>query len=171
MKPEKQHQYNIFKTPWGWFGVLGCEDGLLRTCLPVARKEAVVLRMLSDMPNPKRSRKVFSVLQKRIQSYYKGDSVDFSDINVCLGGFSEFQQNVLVALRNVTYGNTVSYGTLARFCGNPNAARAIGSVMAANPLSLIIPCHRVIKSDGTLGQFSAPGGTKTKIRMLKLENP
>ena len=74
-----------------------------------------------------------------------------------------------MALRTVKYGKTVSYGDLARLIGNPKASRAIGSVMAQNPLPLIIPCHRVIKQDGSLGYFSGPGGVHTKQHMLKLE--
>lgn len=169
MEPKKKYQYDLFKTQWGWFVLLGNENGVIRTCLPVAHKEAIESRMLSDIPNAQRSKKEFSVLEKRIQDYYKSKPVDFSDVAVCLEGLSEFQQHVLSALRHVTYGKIVTYGQLAQLSGNPKAARAIGSVMAANPLPLIIPCHRVIKADGTIGHFSAPGGTNTKIRMLELE--
>jgi len=169
MEIQNKYHYVIFKTRWGWFGLLGNEKGLIRTCLPVAKKEAIENRMLSDVPNAKLSKKAFSALEKGIQEYYKGEKIDFSDVNVCLDGFSDFQQKVLTALRSITYGNSVSYGQLARLSANSKAARAIGSVMAANPLPLIIPCHRVIKSDGTVGQFSAPGGIQTKIRMLDLE--
>lgn len=165
----KSYQYDIFKTRWGWFGLLGSENGLIRTCLPVARKEAVQGRMLSDVPNAKRSKNAFSVQEKRIQDYYKGQPVDFSDVRVCLDGFSEFQQTVLVALRTVKYADVVTYGQIAQLAGSPKAARAIGSTMAANPLPLIIPCHRVIKADGTPGHFTAPGGTDTKTKMLELE--
>jgi methylated-DNA-[protein]-cysteine S-methyltransferase len=169
MKPQKQYEYAIFKTRWGWFGLLGTENGLIRTCLPVDRKEALLNRMLSDVLDAKQSKTPFSVLETRIQDYYKGQPIDFSDVDVCLDGLSDFQQHVLTTLRKVTYGKTVSYGQLARMAGSPKAARAIGSVMAANPLSLIIPCHRVIRTDRTVGMFTAPGGTKTKKRLLELE--
>lgn len=161
--------YNIFKTRWGWFGLLGNNEGLIRTCLPMPNKGDVKPRLLTDILKAKRSKTAFLVLETTIQDYYKGKQVDFSDVNVRLDGFSEFQQRVVAALRKVTRGNTISYGQLARITNNPKAARAIGSVMAANPLPLIIPCHRVIKADGTIGQFSAPGGANTKKRMLELE--
>ncbi|MDH4201892.1 MAG: methylated-DNA--[protein]-cysteine S-methyltransferase [Phycisphaerae bacterium] len=170
MKQEQPYFYDIFKTHWGWFGLLGNENGLIRTCLPVAHKEAVQGRMLSDIPNAERSKTAFLMLETQIHYYYRGQPVDFSDVNVRLDGFSKFQQKVLAVLRTVKYGETVSYGQLAKLSGNPKAARAIGSVMAANPLPLIIPCHRVIRADGAPGDFSAPGGTETKIRMLNLEN-
>ncbi len=169
MELKKQYHYTIFRTQWGWFGVLGGEQGLVRTCLPVDHKEAVQSRMLSDFPSAERSKKAFSVLQKAIEDYYKGLAVDFSDVEICLDGLSEFQRIVLTALRMVTYGNTVSYTRLAQLASSPKAARAIGTVMAQNPLPLIVPCHRVIKADGSPGLFSAAGGTDTKIRMLELE--
>ena len=165
----EQYKYTIFKTQWGWFGLLGDEQGLVRTCLPVAHKEAVQNRMLSDIPNAKRSKKPFSVLQSAIEDYYKGLRVDFCDVKVQLNGLSEFQQTVLSMLQTITYGEIISYRQLAKMAGNPKAARAIGMVMAQNPLPLIIPCHRVIKSDGSVGLFSAAGGTNTKKRMLDLE--
>ncbi|MHC4292079.1 MAG: methylated-DNA--[protein]-cysteine S-methyltransferase [Planctomycetota bacterium] len=166
----ENYQYSIFKTRWGWFGLLGSDKGLVRTCLTIANKEAVIKRMLSDMPDAKQSTRGFSVLKKAIQEYYKGTPIDFSDARICLDGFTEFQQKALATLRKVKYGKTLSYSDLAKLAGNPKAARAIGSVMAANPLPLIIPCHRVIRTDGVIGQFSAAGGQNTKKRMLKLEN-
>lgn len=154
---------------WGWFGLLGSEQGLVRTCLPDTHKEAVQSRMLSDFPGSERSKKAFSVLQKAIEDYYKGAAVDFGNVKICLDGLSEFQRTVLTALRTINYGNTVSYAQLAKLANSPRATRAIGTVMAQNPLPLIVPCHRVIKADGSPGLFSAAGGTDTKKRMLELE--
>lgn len=165
------YQYDIFRTPWGWFGLLDNGRGLMRTCLPVAHKEAVKNRMLSAIPDAKHSKKAFSALEKAIKDYYKGKTVDFLDVRVCMEDLSEFQQKVLTALRNVTYGKRITYGQLAELIGSARGGRAVGTVLADNPLPLIIPCHRVIKSDGSPGLFSAAGGTQTKIRMLKMENP
>ena len=169
MEPQKQYQYAIFKTRWGWFGLLGCESGLVRTCLPVAFKEAAQRRLLSGIKDVVPAKKAYQSLKKDILAYYKGHRVDFDKVPVCLEGMTDFQQHVLHALRNVTYGNTCSYGDVARLMKNPKAARAIGTVMAKNPLPLIIPCHRVIKKDGSPGHFSAAGGVQTKQRMLDLE--
>lgn len=163
------YQYDIFRTHWGFFGLVGSEKGLLRTCLPVAHKEVVQSRMLSDLPQVQHSKKAFSALKKRIQDYYKGKVVNFSDVVACLDDLSDFQRDVLLRLQMIKYGRTVTYGELAEIAGSPGAGRAIGSIMAANPLPLIIPCHRVIKADGSAGQFSASGGTETKIRMLEME--
>ncbi|MBC8379353.1 MAG: methylated-DNA--[protein]-cysteine S-methyltransferase [Planctomycetes bacterium] len=169
MEPQKHYQYSLLKTRWGWFGILGTESGLVRTCLPVAFKEAAERRLLSGIENAEPGKKAFRALEKDILAYYKGKKADFSDIPVCLDSRTEFQQAVLTALRMVKYGQTVSYGDLARLINKPKASRAIGTVMAQNPLPLIIPCHRVIKTDGSLGYFSAAGGVDTKKRMLELE--
>jgi len=86
-----------------------------------------------------------------------------------LPGFSLFTATVLAACRNVKFGQTTTYGQLARIAGHPKAARPVGRIMAKNPLPLIIPCHRVLTSNGQLGGFSAPGGKRLKKKMLELE--
>jgi methylated-DNA-[protein]-cysteine S-methyltransferase len=169
METNRPYQYSIFKTRLGWFGILGCDKGLVRTCLPVAFKEACQRRLLSGIETAVPAKKAYRDLENDILSYYKGQPVDFSKVPVCLEGFTTFQQEVLAALRLVKHGKTVSYGELARRVKNPKASRAIGAVMAINPLPLIIPCHRVIKTDGSLGYFSAAGGIHTKQHMLDLE--
>ena len=169
MNEKRDTIYSIVKTRWGWFGILGCEKGLIRTCLPVAFKEAVERRLLSGIQNVEPAKKSFHALEKDISAYYNGKKIDFSAIPVCLDGMTAFQQEVLATLRTVRYGQTVSYGDLAKLINSPKASRAIGTVMAQNPLPLIIPCHRVIKTDGSLGYFSAAGGVDTKKRMLELE--
>ena len=169
MNENKHYQYSIFKTHWGWFGLLGCDQGLIRTCLPVAFREAAERRLLSDTQEAEPAKKDYRPLENDIISYYKGRRVDFDNVPVCLEHLTDFQKEVLTVLRTVKYGQTVSYGQVARLVNNPKASRAIGAVMAINPLPLIIPCHRVIKTDGSLGYFSAAGGVDTKQRMLDLE--
>ncbi len=80
-----------------------------------------------------------------------------------------FQTRVLLAAYSVPKGKTITYKELAKKAGYPNAYRAAGSVMKMNPLAPTIPCHRVIKSDRSLGNYSN-GGTKAKERMLKREH-
>jgi len=165
----ENHLYHLFRTRWGWFGILGIGGEPIRTCLPVPHKEAVLSRILLGMPDAKRSKKAFSALENRIKGYYEGRRSDFGDVPIRLDGCSEFQRKVLTTLRAVRFGQTVSYRQLAELAGNSKAARAIGAVMAQNPLPLILPCHRVIKADGSPGLFTAPGGPAAKIRMLELE--
>ncbi len=79
-----------------------------------------------------------------------------------------FQQSVLRACAKIPKGQIRTYAQIAKAIGNPKAARAVGSALAKNPLAPLIPCHRVIRSDGTMGGYSAEGGIKTK-RMLLLK--
>jgi methylated-DNA-[protein]-cysteine S-methyltransferase len=82
---------------------------------------------------------------------------------------SPFQRRVLRATLRIPYGRTSTYGKLALAIGNPRAARAVGRALGANPLPLVIPCHRVIASDGGLGGYSAAGGIKVKRKLLEKE--
>jgi methylated-DNA-[protein]-cysteine S-methyltransferase len=169
VKTEKIYRYTIFKTKLGWFGLLSGSTGLIRSCLPVEDKEAVQRHLLKGIEGAVFDKKPFFSVEKAVKAYYEGNKVDFSDIQVDLEVFTPFQRHVLAALRNVSYGNTITYGQLAKLAGSPKAARAIGGVMAKNPLPLIIPCHRVIGSNGSPTGFSAPGGIQTKLHMINLE--
>jgi len=167
---QKAIRYTIFKTKWGYFGLAGMEGGILRSCLPMARREDVKYRLLKDLGGAKFDSGVFKGLQGRISLYFGGDCVNFGrDIPIVLGGFRPFARRVLRDCRNVRYGKTISYGGLAKKAGRPGAARAVGNILARNPLPLIIPCHRVICADGRFGGFSAAGGVNYKKRMLELE--
>ena len=81
-----------------------------------------------------------------------------------------FQKKVLLATFSIPEGETRTYKQVAEMAGYPGAARAVGSVMRINPLAPVIPCHRVIRSDGNIGNYSAPGGRKKKIKMLRKEH-
>lgn len=171
MKPKQK--YAIFRTKWGYFGLLGTEKGLLRSSLPRrdrAEAEAAKRYLLMDLAGAERDGRLYKELQERIRAYFEGENVSFSrDIPVVLDGFSVFQRRVLQACRRIGYGERVSYSALARRLGRPGAARAVGNALAKNPLPLIIPCHRVVRSDGEIGGFSAIGGIELKEKMLELE--
>ena len=82
---------------------------------------------------------------------------------------TSFQKRVWLALTKVKKGKTITYKDLAKYIGKPRAIRAVANAVGANPLAPTIPCHRVIRSDGTLGGYSGKGGIKTKIKLLKNE--
>ncbi len=102
----------------------------------------------------------------RLQAYLRGDLGALQRIPVDTGG-TEFQQEVWTALREVRSGRTVSYGELARAIGRPRAVRAVGAANGANPVPLVIPCHRVIGSDGRLTGYG--GGLRRKEWLLRHE--
>jgi len=187
---QKVVKYAIFKTKWGYFGLAGTEYGLYRTQLPGPKPEIIKALLLKNLsvpnrvPRQSRDRKgavihehqvssidfdetFFRPLQEQIAAYFEGAHVNFSrDIPLALDGFSSFGISVLTACRAIEFGQTITYGRLAKKSGRPNASRAVGSALAKNPLPLLIPCHRVIRSDGKMGGFSAPGGINLKKRLL-----
>ncbi|RJQ43775.1 MAG: methylated-DNA--[protein]-cysteine S-methyltransferase [Gaiellales bacterium] len=108
-------------------------------------------------------------LADMLESYFAGAVMDFDldTIPLSLSGVSAFARDVSLALMEVRYGRSTTYASLAAAAGHPGAARAVGSVMAANPWPVIVPCHRVIRSDGGLGGFSR--GMAWKRRLLAIE--
>ncbi len=87
-----------------------------------------------------------------------------------LSALTPFEREVLAECSRIPKGETISYSELARRIGKPNSARAVGNALAKNPLAPIIPCHRVVKKDGTIGNYSGKGGVKTKRMLLEKEN-
>ncbi len=107
----------------------------------------------------------------RLQDFASGRFADLSVLRLNLTYLSDFGRQVIEACRNVSWGETASYGELARRVGSPAASRAVGGVMARNRHPLVVPCHRIIASNGALVGFSAPEGTRMKQRLLQNERP
>lgn len=166
--------YTVFRTKWGFFAVAGTGAAVSRTCLPApSRQEAergLLLGLGPTVENVRLDPGFLPDLQERIVAYFDGENVDFSeDPPLCLDGATVFGRMVVLACRAIGFGRTMTYSDLARQVGSPGAARAVGGVMAANPTPLIVPCHRVLRTGGGLGGFSAPGGVAAKQRMLEHE--
>jgi O-6-methylguanine DNA methyltransferase len=104
-----------------------------------------------------------------LEDYLAGKQVSFDEIPIDLSAQPPFRRKVLEACRRIPYGKTLSYAGLAAKAGKPAAVRAAGSAMSHNPLPILIPCHRVVRSDGRVGGFSAPGGISLKERLLEME--
>lgn len=114
----------------------------------------------------KRDREPFTEVIRQLQAYFRGELKEF-DLPLALDG-TEFQLRVWNTLRTIAYGKTISYAQLAERIGNPKAVRAVGLANGNNPIPIIIPCHRVIGSDGSLTGFG--GGLATKKMLLELES-
>ena len=167
---QKMIKYVIFKTKWGYFGLAGTESALYRTELPGPKPKKIESRLLKNLPDAQFEKTYLKVLQKQIIAYFDGASVNFGpDIRVDFNGFGNFSRKVLTTCRNIKFGQSICYSELAKKAGRPAAGRAVGNVMAKNPMPLIIPCHRVLRTDGKMGGFSAPGGISLKRKMLTLE--
>jgi len=104
----------------------------------------------------------------QIRAYLNGQRTDF-DLPTDISILTDFQQQVLRATQQIPRGRIATYMDIARKIGKPKAVRAVGQALGRNPIPIVIPCHRVIASDGTLGGYSGGGGLKTKARLLQLE--
>jgi methylated-DNA-[protein]-cysteine S-methyltransferase len=166
------NHYAVFETACGYCGIAWNGLGIVRFELPTRSAEAVERALLRRVPGAEHAAprtQVCSVIAAA-QRYFTGEKVDFSDVQVDLTQQKDFFQRIYAALRRVGYGETTTYGALAKDLGaGPEAARDVGQAMAANPVPLIIPCHRVLAAGGKIGGFSAPGGAETKAKMLALE--
>ncbi|MFA9492017.1 MAG: methylated-DNA--[protein]-cysteine S-methyltransferase [Anaerolineales bacterium] len=105
---------------------------------------------------------------QQVGEYLRGERKAFQ-LPVDLSGMTPFQQTVLNEVSEVPRGEVVTYGDLARRIGKPRAARAVGQALGSNPVPIVVPCHRVIASDGSLGGYSGRRGIKTKEALLTLE--
>jgi methylated-DNA-[protein]-cysteine S-methyltransferase len=165
---EDCRSYTVFSVAAGHVGVLGTKAGLQRVTLPQPT-EAVVRKLLGiDDRRDILSTSLYADLADRLQAYYRGHRVDFQD-TLDLAAATAFQRSVWQATRPIPYGETRSYGWVAGQIGQPGALRAVGQALGRNPLPVIIPCHRVVGSNGEMGGFS--GGLEMKRFLLRLESP
>ena len=157
----------VWQNTSGWNAVEWSACGLtkLRFWLPDKSEAARGARSVSLESAPSFIRYATQLLER----YFDGARIDFGVLPVDMSAGSNFQIAVWTAAREIPYGHSVSYGDAARMAGSPGAARAAGSALGANPVPIIVPCHRVIRSDGSIGGFSI--GVDIKTKLLDLERP
>ncbi len=159
-------KYITFNADMGWVGILASAKGLLGTTLP-QRSTQEACQLLSDSLNRATwSPHPFDDLVERLKIYFSGHKATFPD-ELDLSGATPFQREVWEITRLIPYGETRSYLWVAEQIRRPRAARAVGQTLSRNPLPIIVPCHRVVASDGKLGGFS--GGLEMKKSLLWLE--
>lgn len=163
----------VFKTPLGWAGVAVSDQGIRRIVLPRKEKRAVeaeLERSLTEARNTTRTAcdpaSVLGPAVKLLLKYFSGERVSF-DLLLDIRYYTAFQRAVWKAAAEIPYGETRSYAWIALRIKRPRAARAVGSALGANPVPIMVPCHRVISSAGTLGGFS--GGLELKRELIDLE--
>ncbi|MDQ7794228.1 MAG: methylated-DNA--[protein]-cysteine S-methyltransferase [bacterium] len=150
--------WRVFPTPLGSFTVEYRERGVTRVLLPGQQPRPPA----ATGPCP-----AFLVdLERELDRYFAGQRVAFT-VPLLLEGMTPFQTRVLEECRGIGHGEVRTYGWLATRAGRPGAARAVGQVMARNPVPLLIPCHRVVAAGGGLGGFG--GGLALKARLLAIE--
>ncbi len=148
----------------GWVGLLGSDSGL-SAATPPQSSAAKAERRLGDLKEATLSEKPFSDTVERLKDYFSGKRVEFPE-ELDLSSATHFQRQVWRLTKLIPYGETRSYGWIAKRLGKKKAARAVGQALARNRLPVIIPCHRVV-SDGGLGGYS--GGVGVKRSLLRLE--
>ncbi|MEL7185581.1 MAG: methylated-DNA--[protein]-cysteine S-methyltransferase [Pseudomonadota bacterium] len=151
--------YCYFDTPIGELLLAGEQDALTLIGFPKGkmRRDPEADWIFNEQP--------FADVRQQLTEYFAGERKEF-DLPLSLHG-TEFQVSVLEALQEIPYGETTSYGVIAKRIGRPKAVRAVGAANGRNPIPIIVPCHRVIGSSGDLTGFG--GGLDTKEALLRLE--
>lgn len=171
----RREYYRLIETALGALGIAWSEHGVSRLQLPETDAIATEKRLrigthfsaiwAGVAETPVSIIKTISDLQR----YLAGEKIDFSAVPLDLGNIGAFHRRVYEAARTIAWGETTSYRDLADRAGSPGAARAVGQALSQNPVAIIIPCHRILASNGRLGGFSAHGGIDAKQQLLTLE--
>lgn len=151
--------YTSIDSPIGELLLLGDGDALHGLYMQEGRKPKRIA------PQWKRSAAPFTFVEAQLREYFAAERITF-DVPLAMAG-GEFERQVWSALRDIPYGETVSYGEIAQRVGQPSAARAVGLANGRNPISVIVPCHRVIGANGSLTGYG--GGLQRKRLLLELE--
>lgn len=162
-----QPSYLVFQTELGWCGILGNEGRIRRLVLPRLTRDDAVFAIKEGMPAEIiETKHELRGEADRLSAYFAGNPVSFvCDIEAPNAGV--FDRHVWTVVREIPCGEVRTYAWVARLLGIPGGARAVGQSLGRNPVPIIVPCHRVIRSDGRLGGFSA--GVEWKSRLLALE--
>jgi len=160
-------RFRIIETKVGAFGLVARSQRLVATYLPMS-ESALRKRIRREFSDAGEDEALLPRFASDVRDYFSGKRVRLS-AKIDLDNQPPYRRAVLLACRKVPFGRTATYADLARATDNPAAARAAGSAMANNPLPLVVPCHRILRTDGTLGGFSSPTGVQQKLAMLKLE--
>ncbi|MBF8268204.1 MAG: O-6-methylguanine methyltransferase [Dehalococcoidia bacterium] len=163
-------RYTLVDIPgWGWVGILASPRGIRRLTLPQPSPLAALIGLglaKGDMePGPTLG--AFPDLEHRLEGYFRGERVSFPDALDLVG--TPFQREVWEVVRTIPYRETRSYAWVAHQTGRPGAARSVGQAMGANPVPIIVPCHRVIGTRGDLRGYGGPQGVPLKQRLLEME--
>jgi methylated-DNA-[protein]-cysteine S-methyltransferase len=159
--------YRVVDSPVGPLLLAATETGLIRVAYAREGHDAV-LQALSDQVSPRilRAPGRLDLTARELDEYFAGHRRAF-DLPLDWRLSAGFRRAVLSHLPEISYGHTASYADIARLAGNPKAVRAVGTACATNPLPVIVPCHRVVRSDGGMGGYL--GGIDAKRTLLTLE--
>jgi len=159
--------YRTLDTPVGSLLLAATEKGLIRVAYGTEGHDKV-LKILAERISPRilHAPRRLDVAAREIDEYFAGQRRGF-DLPLDFSLSTGFRRLVLSHLPDIAYGHTASYASVAAVAGSPRAVRAVGTACATNPLPVVVPCHRVIRSDGSLGAYL--GGPAAKQALLELE--
>jgi methylated-DNA-[protein]-cysteine S-methyltransferase len=160
--------YRTVDSPFGSLLVAATPGGVVRVAFEVEGHDRVLEQLAGSvsprvLASPRRTDQV----ARELDEYFDGRRTHFG-VDVDLQLVRGFRRQVVELLAAIPYGTTRSYAQVARDAGNPAAVRAVGSACSHNPVPLVLPCHRVVRSDGSVGQYL--GGTGAKVALLELES-
>jgi methylated-DNA-[protein]-cysteine S-methyltransferase len=159
--------YRTIETPIGPLLIAATDAGLVRVAFDCENHDSVLEQLaMTISPRVLRTTRRLDDVARQLDEYLTGKRQRF-ELTLDLRLASGFRRTVLTHLPEIRYGTTASYAALATVSGNPTAIRAAASACSHNPLPLVIPCHRIVKSDGSVGQYL--GGVATKQSLLSME--
>ncbi len=157
----------VLATAQGWVALVASERGIVAATLPQPTPEEAMALVRAGHPEARPwPEDAVADAARQIRQYLDGERKSFQ-IPLDLSGHTPFRRQVWEVTQRIPYGETRSYAWVARQLGKPRAARAVGQALGANPVPMLVPCHRVVGSDGSLGGYT--GGPGWKERLLRLE--
>lgn len=162
-------RWTEFETPFGDTFVAATPRGVLRLSWEVEDPAAAAQALREEFPlwGVKEAPDRLAAPADQLRQYFTGNRRSF-DLDVDLTGLTEFQRTVLEATSRIPFGATLTYGELAERIDRPDASRAVGAALGKNPVPILVPCHRVVRSDGSVGGYTAGSGYKEQL--LELES-
>jgi methylated-DNA-[protein]-cysteine S-methyltransferase len=164
MSMKAEAQICRFHTALGACGVRWSELGIAEVLMPGTHALAAAGHIRRELLPEEVGEAI-----EQIVALLGGERRDLRGIVLDETGVDAFRRAVYAATREIAPGETATYGQIAQAIGEPNAAREVGAALGRNPFPIVVPCHRVLAADGALHGFSAPGGIRTKRRMLEIE--
>lgn len=159
-------QWDVMDSPLGPLYFAVTDVGLCNLDFGISLE--TFLNKLDPLVRTQQNRTALAPFVQQLQEYFTGDRTAF-DVPLDLHAQSPFRQSVLGTARKIPSGTVWTYGQVALALGKPKASRAVGQALGHNPIPIIIPCHRVVASNGNLGGYSGGGGLKSKQALLSLE--
>ncbi len=159
--------YHYYQSPVGRLLLLAQAEGLTYIEFEQEQQTTDVTNFIKATPASGAIYEIFCKTSEILDRYFSGEPLDFAQLDFLAPKGTPFQQAVWAILRTIPYGKTISYGDIAHRLGKPNAMRAVGGAVGRNPISILIPCHRVLGKERALTGFG--GGLPNKRYLLQLE--